>query len=84
MVLVKNNMFIGNRPKEMIDIKLKKLYFWLSIERSLLRMDPMGWHVFELGVMYPFKLPAEYEFFTSEHYRGFVWRFAFWFPIDTV
>jgi len=75
---------IGNRPEQMDLVLLNRPYVWFSIEKSYLRMDSMGWHVFELAFMLPRKKPHEHGYFTKEHYFGFVWRFAFWFPIDTV
>ena len=75
---------IGNRPKEMDSVLLNRPYVWLAIERNYMRMDSMGWRVLEIAFMWPRKKPHEHGYFTKEHYFGFVWRIAFWFPIDTV
>lgn len=77
-------MMIGNRPKEMDLVLLNRLYVWLSVERNYTRMDSMGWRVFEFAIMIPRTKPHEHGYFTKENYWGFVRRFAFWFPIDTV
>lgn len=74
---------IGNRPAEMSLVQLKKPYVWLSIERDM-RTLSQGWRIFEIAFMWPHKLPPEGYYFTAEHYRGFVWRFAFWLPFETV
>lgn len=74
-------MIIGNRPQQASLMKLHHLYGWIAIEVPYMQRYEMGWHTFEFGFIYPMKEPEHGYLMTAEHYRGFIWRFAFWFPI---
>ncbi len=75
---------IGNRPTYQGEVMTGKLYAWLAIEVPNYIRFERGWRVFEIGVMIPRALPNPGEMMTADHYRGFLWRFAFWLPIDRV
>lgn len=74
-------MMIGNRPQFEAQLKLNRPYVWVALERPWDRHYDMGWNNFELAFIWPTRKPDAAEMMTANHYRGFIWRFAFWFPI---
>lgn len=44
----------------------------------------MGWHTFELWFLKFVYFPEEGEMIQKKHYKGFLLKFNFWFPIDKV
>jgi hypothetical protein len=49
---------------------------------NLFRMDGKGWHTFELGLIKIKQIPEPGTMLRKEDYKGFIIRFAYWFPID--
>ena len=62
---------------------INRWQFWCRpAERMYYRGSEIGWRVFELGCIKLIKMPLPYSAIGSEEYKGFIIRFAYWFPID--
>lgn len=59
-----------------------KLQGWVRIHRSLDRMTPPGWFIFDAAILRFVSLPKEGERIFKEHWRGVWIRFSFWIPFD--
>ena len=63
---------------------LNKWQFWCKpFGRDFYRTGGgYGWHIFELGFISIHTMPIQGEMCTKRHRKGFIVRFAYWFPID--
>lgn len=64
--------------------KTMKLQFWCNpFGQDYMRLPTLGWHIFELGIIKIHKYPEDGQSIGKpEHYKGFIIKFAWWFPID--
>jgi len=51
--------------------------------RDFMRGD-RGWKIFEFGIVKLTQMPEYGQAISSYHYKGFIIRFAYWLPIDSV
>lgn len=64
--------------------KHNKWQFLFSISRNYVRMPEMGWHTFEFGIFKFIQFPEQGGMISPKDYKGFIIRFMFWFPIDSL
>ncbi len=67
----------------MIKPILNKWQSTLSLKRNWATME-RGWKIFEFGIFKFIQLPDRGVTIGKEDYKGFIIRFAIWFPFDRV
>lgn len=63
--------------------ELNKWQFRCGLTRDYRYLELTGWHIFEIYLVKLLSFPPEGAMLGKDNYKGFIFRFKFWLPIDT-